>query len=263
MKTSKKLPSIFLILILALFSSSGFSANETNEDTFNVKKGRINKEDKTAMTKVAMDGLAQHKKENGGKIDLTIFKPNVMQELYSYYEFEHIDKNELIEIKGQYEKLEVEAKKLSQSEIEKRLVALFEKMIDYVNNSSLQCVKEGAACNNWGCCNGLVCAAVPERARRNMGQCKRFNNECKSAGDCCSGICGEGVNGKKVCAVVRRCYRPQRKNTSCNNNPACEVGNCETYNEGTTGIGECKENKVACKNNNECCSNKCQTSPAS
>lgn len=259
MKKTTGYLSIILTLLLSLYSFDAYSAkDETNEDVYNVEKGRINDQDKKDMTKVALDGLEQHKKENGGKIDLTIFKPNVMEELYGYYEFEHIDRKELLEIKRQYEILERESKKLSQEEIEKRLVALFEKMMAYVNDSALQCVKEGEQCNSWGCCNDLVCAAVPNRARQDMGQCQRFNQECKADSECCSGVCGEGVEGKKVCAVVRRCYRPQRVGQSCDKNPTCESGNCEAYNEGTIGIGECKEIKAQCRNNSECCSGKCK-----
>jgi hypothetical protein len=244
-----------LILLLALL----FFTTQTMaiEDPYNVSQGRIKAEDSTEMTKVAMAGLEQHKKENNGQIDLAKFKPVIMQELYSYLEFEHIDRRELLKIKAEYERLEAQSSNLSQVQIEKKLIKLFENMMKYVNDSSLQCVKQGATCNNWGCCNGLTCATVPERARQNMGQCKRFDNECKANTDCCSGICGEGVNGKKVCAVVRRCFKPQRANASCDKNPTCEVGNCELYNAGTTAMGECVQNKNACSGDDQCCSGKC------
>ncbi|MBT7609266.1 MAG: hypothetical protein HN576_05890 [Bacteriovoracaceae bacterium] len=252
MAPSNSLISKLIVLVLICFTTQTMA-----EEMYNVSQGRINAQDNTDITKEAMAGLENHKKRNGGKIVLASFKPVVMQELYSYLEHEHISRLELTKIKMEYERLEASSRGLSQKEIEKSLISLFENMMKYVNNSSLQCVKQGATCNDWGCCKGLTCAAVPARARENMGQCRRFNNTCNKSSDCCSGVCGEGVNGKKVCAVVRRCYRPQRANASCDKNPTCEVGSCEVYNAGTTGMGECFQNKNSCKSDDQCCSAKC------
>ena len=165
------------LLTLSLFLLIGFSFQVHAIGDYNdVNQGRIKAEDKTEMTRVALEGLEQHKKkENGGLIDLAKFKPVIMQELYSYLEFEHIDRKELLKIKKEYERLESQAKNLTQKQIEKRLIKLFENMMSFVNDSTLQCVKQGAACNDWGCCNGLTCAPVPERARQNMGSCKKVS----------------------------------------------------------------------------------------
>ncbi len=212
---------------------------------------------KSAMKKEALRGLELHKKENGGKIDLVKFKPLLMEELYSYYEYERINRDGLLGIKTQYEKLEVKSKKLTQIQIEQELIQLHSQLIKLVDASSKQCTKEGLVCNNWGCCGGLVCHDVPVRARKFMNSCLRSNTLCQKNRDCCSGTCGEGLNGKKVCAMVKRCYRPQKIKFSCDQNPVCEVGECELYNAGTIGIGECVQDGRSCKKNTECCSNQC------
>lgn len=100
------------LLTLSLFLLIGFSFQVHAIGDYNdVNQGRIKAEDKTEMTRVALEGLEQHKKENGGLIDLAKFKPVIMQELYSYLEFEHIDRKELLKIKKEYERLESQAKK--------------------------------------------------------------------------------------------------------------------------------------------------------
>jgi hypothetical protein len=241
------------ILLLIGFSFQVYATQSQN----NMSTGRIKVEDKASMTKDAMAGLEQHKNANKGMINLATFKPLIMEELYGFLAFEGISREELLTIKKQYEKLQAESNGLTQKQIEGRLINLFENMIVFVNDSTIQCVQPGATCNNWGCCKGLTCAPVPVRARQNMGSCKRFKIQCVQDGDCCSGVCGEGIGGEKVCAVVRRCFRPQRANQSCDKNPTCEVGNCELFNANTTGMGECSANKVKCKSDDQCCSGKC------
>lgn len=252
---------LFWITVLTLFLSSQSWAqyapkNIDSGSTF--ERPGVDDEDKNFIMKDAEQGLEEHKKENGGKIDLTKFKPVVMKALYETFQAEEITRKELIEIRNAYEKLEKDSKNMSQAQIEEALRAMFKKLFEKIQNTKLQCTAEGKQCNNWGCCKGLVCAAVPERAWRQMNQCKRFRQQCRKDSDCCSGECVDGLDkGKKVCAAVRRCFKPGRAGASCDKNPVCGEGECLPFNRGILGINECSRNGNECSSNDQCCSSKC------
>ncbi|TNF31868.1 MAG: hypothetical protein EP319_00870 [Deltaproteobacteria bacterium] len=251
----------FWIICISLISSSIAFAqyapqNITTGSTF--ERPGVDDEDKDFIMKDAEMGLEEHKKENDGKIDLTKFKPVVMKALYETFQAEEITRKELVEIRNAYEKLERDSKNMSQAQIEEALRKLFKQLFDKIQSTKLQCTGEGKQCNDWGCCAGLVCAAVPERAWQPMNNCKRFRNECKQDSDCCSGECVDDLDkGKKVCAAVRRCFKPGKAGASCDKNPVCGEGECLPFNKGLLGINECTQNDNKCASDDQCCSNKC------
>ena len=270
----------WITVLTLLLSSQTWSqyAPKNIQSGSSFERPGVDDEDKNFIMKDAEQGLQEHKKENGGKINLTKFKPVAIQALYETFQAEEITRKELMEIRNAYQKLEKDSKNMDQAQIEKNLRAVFKKLFEKIQNTKLQCTAAGKQCNNWGCCKGLVCAAVPERARVQMNQCKRFRSECRQDSECCSGECVEsyvdgpesvGLPGveerhksfkkakKKVCAAVRRCFKPGKVGAACDRNPVCGEGQCLPVNRGILGINECSRSGNECSSNDQCCSNKC------
>lgn len=252
--------TVCLTMLLSSISFAQYAPKNINQGS-NFNRPGVDEEDRNFIMKDAEIGLEEHKKENGGKIDLTKFKPVVMKALYETFQAEEITRAELVEIRNAYEKLEKDAVKnqMSQAQIEEALRGLFKKLFEKIQNTKLQCTQVGKQCNNWGCCPGLVCAAVPQRAWQAFPkQCKRFRVQCKQDSECCSGECVDSLeNGKKVCSAVRRCFKPNKGGASCDKNPVCGEGECLPFNRGLLGINECSQRGDSCSSNDDCCSNKC------
>lgn len=156
-----------------------------------------------------------------------------------------------------YNDLVAQAKTNKNIDQEKAVYEIVEQELKILQNKVIQCVKEGNACNDLGCCDGLACAPEPKKSQDN--KCLPTGNSCKSDGDCCSGECElNPVSKQKFCLEVKRCYRPQVAGSRCNENPVCAQGDCLPFNPSTSGYAVGLENNSKCSQDKECSSNFCQ-----
>ena len=217
-------------------------------------RSRFSDSDKKKFMEEVRQGVAAHKIENKGKIDLQIFKPSLYEELDVYYKQEKFTREEMNKIKQNFEDFSKQA--IPQEKVEEEFYGFITNQFDNINKIQLVKTKEGDVCNNWSCEDDLKCAPDPKQID---GQsCKKEGRECKDNGDCCSSACTINTKTKKgICEQVYRCFKPVRLGGSCLNNPVCAEGDCLIYNSKTSGIGECEDVGNSCKKNFDCCSNSC------
>lgn len=220
-------------------------------------KDRFGEADRKKFLEEVKQGLAAHKVENKGRVDLQIIKPALYEELEVFQKQERFTREEMVIIKQKYEAFSRDPR-ITPDRAEQELYNFIEKELSEINKKPLQKTREGQVCNNWGCEEGLKCAPDPLQ-QTTPGQCKKSGIECREDSDCCSAQCvsENDKSKKKVCEDVFRCYRPLDLGQSCMQNPVCGEGACLPFNSLTSGIGECTTNLKACKTNNECCSNSC------
>jgi hypothetical protein len=221
---------------------------------------RISDQQREALLVEVREGLLEHKQEFGGTLDLIKMKPEVMEFVWEFhYEDMVATKEEILDFQKEFDAL-VAQRGLTDAQKEAALMDLFNKMVDRINSSPLQCLKEGQSCNSWVCCEGLVCSDVPGRMLPTpRPRCANVDQPCSQNNECCSGLCEENLlTKKKSCQAQKKCYRPVGIHKSCNENPVCGEGSCEQYNANTLGIGECSSVGEVCKKDGECCSGSCK-----
>lgn len=218
-------------------------------------KSRFTDADKTKFMEEVKQGIATHKVENNGKVDLQIIKPELFEELADYHKQEKFTREEMVKIKQRYE--DFSKAQIDPVKTEEEFYKFVEVQLSEINKSHLAKIKEGEICNNWSCEDGLKCAQDPKQ--EDGRTCKKERTECKDDKDCCSSSCVIDNKSKKAfCKEVYRCYRPVALGGSCQNNPVCGEGECLIFNSMTSGIGECEDNGRSCKKNSDCCSNSCE-----
>ncbi len=222
---------------------------------------RINEQHKKNLMAEVKEGILEHKQVNNKKLELLMMKPEVMEFVWElHYEDKLATQQEVLEFQRQFDILAAK-RDLTDKEKEDALLDLFDKIVASINNSPLQCIKEGQSCNNWQCCDGLVCADTPGRMLpKAKNNCAPLAKSCSANSDCCSGSCEENLlTREKSCTSSKKCYRPIKIGNSCSDNPVCGEGSCEEHNSNTLGIGECASNGNTCKANSDCCSNSCKS----
>ena len=218
-------------------------------------RSRFSDTDKQKFMEEVKQGVAAHKIENKGKMDLQIFKPDLYEELDIYYKQEKLTREEMNKIKQNYENFSRAG--IAQGKVEEEFYKFVTDQLEEINKTQVVKTKEGQVCNNWSCEDDLKCAPDP---RQVDGQsCKKEGRECRDDGDCCSSACTlDSKTKKRYCEMVHRCYRPVNLGGSCSNNPVCAEGECLAFNSNTSGIGECEQRGSSCKKNVDCCSNSCE-----
>ena len=109
------------------------------------------------------------------------------------------------------------------------------------------------------CCESLQKAADPGSLFKTVAlgpsrSCQGGYKPCKSASECCSGICWPGG----TCSAALRCFRTQNKEADCTLNPVCARGlQCVSQKVPDYDIGACRSTDEACQNDGQCCSQKC------
>lgn len=220
--------------------------------TFAVAKSRFSDVDKAKFLEEVKQAVAAHKIENKGKVDLQIMKPAFNEELDYYYKQEKFTREEMVQLKQQYE----DFAKSNPANAEEAFNKFVHDKLEEINKTPVQKIKEGGVCNNWSCDEGLKCA--PDPKQEDGPKCKKESRECKEDSDCCSGSCTLNTKTKKrSCEDVYRCFRPLLIGQSCMQNPVCGEGECLPFNSKTSGIGECEDRGHSCKKNSDCCSNAC------
>jgi hypothetical protein len=218
-------------------------------------KSRFTDSDKKKFMEEVKQGIAAHKLENKGKVDLQIIKPGLYEELDVYYKQEKFTREEMVKIKQKYE--EFSKSTIAPEKTEDEFYKFVQAQLDDINKTQVVKTKEGQVCNNWGCEEGLKCA--PDPKQEDGPTCKKEGKECKDDGDCCSSSCTLDKKSKKrYCEDVYRCFKPVSIGGSCLSNPVCGEGECLAFNSKTSGIGECEEKGRSCKKNTDCCSNSCE-----
>ncbi|MDD4973037.1 MAG: hypothetical protein PHY93_01735 [Bacteriovorax sp.] len=226
--------------------------------SFNIAfaKSRFTDSDKKKFMEEVKQGIATHKLENKGKVDLQIIKPGLYEELDIYYNQEKFTREEMVKLKQKYE--EFSKSGIAPEKTEEEFYKFVNTQLEEINRTQVAKVKEGNVCNNWSCEEGLRCALDPKQEDGKL--CKRGGRECKDNGDCCSSSCTliKKLN-KRFCVEVNRCFRPLNLGMSCILNPVCGEGECLAFNSKTSGVGECKDKNKSCKKNSDCCSNSCNS----
>lgn len=218
-------------------------------------KDRFTEADKKRFLQDVKQGIAEHKVENKGRVDLQIIKPGFYAELEESLKQEKFTREEMIVIKQRYELFS--KSQISPERAEEAFYTFVQKELDEINKRPLEKVKEGEICNNWSCAEGLKCA--PHPVQNGVGKLKKAGVICSENNECTSGECVEETAGskKKVCEEVYLCFRPLTLGQSCLNNPVCGQGACLPYSSNTSGIGECNPVQALCRSNSDCCSNSC------
>lgn len=219
-------------------------------------KDRFTEADKKRFLDEVKQEIAEHKVENKGRVDLQIIKPGFYAELEEYLKQEKFTRNEMLKIKQDYENLAKDSS-ITADKAEEAFYNFIDKELNEINSKALEKVKEGNICNNWSCEDNLKCAPDPVQVA--MGKLKQAGATCLESSECVSNECVEATPGSKnkICEDVYRCFRPLSLGESCMANPVCGMGACLPYNSLTSGIGECSTQGLACKKNNDCCSNSC------
>ncbi len=218
-------------------------------------KDRFSEADKKRFLEDVKIGIAEHKVENKGRVDLQIIKPGFYAELEESLKQEKFTRDEMIVIKQRYEAFS--RSNISPAAAEQAFYNFVQRELDEINKRPLPKVAEGGICNNWSCADGLKCA--PHPVQKAMGNLKKAGAVCDENSQCVSGECVEETAGskKKVCEEVYLCFRPLALGQSCLNNPVCGQGACLPFSSNTSGIGECNPIESVCKTNSDCCSNLC------
>jgi|GEM_PF-850463 len=220
---------------------------------FAFAKSRFTDADKNKFLDEVKQGVAAHKVDNKGKVDLQMIKPDLFEELDIYYKQEKFTRDEMVKMKQDYE----DFAKSNPSDPEDAFYKFVNKELDEINKSPVAKIKEGGVCNNWSCEEGLKCA--PDPKQEDGPKCKKEARECKEDGECCSGSCTLDPKSKKrFCEEAYRCFKPVAIGHSCMNNPVCGEGECLPFNSKTSGIGECEDRGRSCKKNTDCCTGSCE-----
>ena len=224
--------------------------------TFNLAfAARFEEADRKKFIEEVKVEIAQHKLENGGKVNLQIIKPEFYKGLDELFEQEKFTRDEVVVLKQRFENFSKD-KSITPQNAEAAFFKFLEFQLNEINQRPLEKLKEGQICNNWGCEKDLKCA--PDPVQDYGKQCQKSGLECKGDTDCCSGECIEDSKTKRrVCEDVYRCFKPLAENQACNNNPVCAVGSCLPVNALTGGVDECRENARSCDSNADCCSGFC------
>lgn len=221
---------------------------------------RITDAQKQDLLVEVREGLLEHRQENQGRLRLDRMKPDVMEFVWEfYYEDMVATKEEILSFQREFDQLVANQAGMSDEQKEAAIFKIFNDLVDRVNSTPLQCIEEGASCNQWLCCDGLVCADKPGRMLPTpKNRCVATQAKCQQDSECCSGYCEENLLTKeKTCRAQKVCFRPVPLNKSCMESPVCAEGSCEQINAGTLGIGECNSVGESCKSEGECCSGKC------
>jgi len=232
-----------ILILMTLFMNLAFA------------RSRFSDADKNKFMEEVKQGVAAHKIENRGKIDLQIFKPSLYEELDVYHKQEKFTREEMNKIKQNFENFSKQG--IPQEKIEEAFYSFITNQFENISKIELVKTKEGGVCNNWSCEDDLKCAPDPKQF--DGKSCKKEGSECKDDGDCCSTACTINTNTKRgICEQVYRCFKPVSLGGSCLDNPVCAEGDCLVFNSKTSGIGECEDNGHSCKKNVDCCSNSCE-----
>lgn len=237
-----------LLLLAAFFISSAFA-----------QAPRISEEYRKELLVDVKEGLLEYKAEFGTPLDLQKMRPEVLEYIYEFYDERVASPDEINGFVAEFDKLAAN-KDLSDQQKEEALLALFNNVVDTINKTPLQCLPEGGQCNDWSCCDGLTCAAVPQadRPKTNGGRCLPVESTCSEDNECCTGNCHEDFSTKvKSCRPKMQCFKPVKLNASCNENPVCEEGSCLEFNLATSTILACELNGNTCSANSDCCSGLC------
>lgn len=187
----KALNLLKLLLLVQLFIGSTIMAQE------NVVYRELSDREKMAMVDEYKRMLDEHKKLNGGKIDLAVVKPYVTEMVGDFYDQELISSEEVEKLKKRFENIENNSL-LSEQKKYDELVSLLNTTLNEVQKTPMQCMAKAQACNQKSCCPGLVCAPEPKRgARAFRSKKKREGNafafregkRCKKDSDCESSKC--------------------------------------------------------------------------
>ncbi|MFA6237376.1 MAG: hypothetical protein WC635_08635 [Bacteriovorax sp.] len=218
-------------------------------------KSRFTDADKTKFMEEVKQGIAAHKIENKGNVDLQIIKPGLYEELDVYYKQEKFTREEMVKIKQRYEEFSRNPS-ITPAKAEEEFYKFVQTQLDEINKTQVPKTKEGQVCNSWSCEEGLKCA--PDPKQEDGQSCKKEGKECKEDKDCCSTSCTlDKKSNKRFCEEAYRCFRPLALGQACSINPVCGEGECLAFNSRTSGIGECEERGSVCKSNSDCCSNSC------
>lgn len=216
-------------------------------------KTRFTESDKNKFLEEVRQGVAAHKIDNKGKVDLQMIKLDLYEELDIYYKQEKFTREEMVKLKQDYENFA----RSNPANAEEEFYKFVNKELEEINKTPVMKIKENEVCNNWSCEEGLKCA--PDPRQEDGPECKKENRECKVGADCCSGSCTfDSKTKKSLCEEVYRCFKPVALGHSCMKNPVCGEGVCLPFNSKTSGIGECEDRGRSCKKNSECCSGSCE-----
>lgn len=226
-----------------------------------VSAQRIGQAEREQFLVEIREGILEYKQEFGVNLDLIKMKPEVMEYAWElHYEDRVATQAEILQFQRDFDVLAAK-RDLDNTQREAAIMQLFDELVDRINASPLQCVEEGKSCNGWLCCDGLMCANIPDRLlpKPKLG-CVEAQKPCEQNGDCCTGLCEENQLTKtKSCQPQKKCYKPVALGQSCQENPVCAEGSCDQYNENTLGIGECTSRGQSCSKNSDCCTGKCES----
>lgn len=225
----------------------------------NAQAPRISEEYRKELLVDVKEGLLEYKEEFGSPLKLKKMRAEVLEYIYDFYNERVASPDEINGFVAEFDKL-AQRSDLSDEQKEEALLALFNNVVDTINKSPLQCLPEGGQCNDWSCCDGLTCAAVPQgqNVKTGGGRCLPVETKCSEDSECCTGNCHEDFSTKeKSCRPKMQCYKPVKLNASCNDNPVCEEGSCLEFNLATSTILACELNGNKCSNNSQCCSGLC------
>lgn len=107
------------------------------------------------------------------------------------------------------------------------------------------------------CQKRLECIRIDVKDKR---RCSVAKTKCSKDSECCSEKCivPEGEKAG-ICKREYRCVKPIADKKPCfHGKSVCAYpGICQDFNQNTANIGECFSPDQKCKENVECCSNKC------
>jgi hypothetical protein len=179
-----------LLLIQIVLGASLFAAE-------NVVYRELSDREKQAMIDEYKRLLDDHKKQNGGVIDMAVVKPYVSEMVGDFYDQELISSEEVDKLKKRFETIENNTA-LSEQQKYDELIKLLSTTLTEVQKTPMQCMASTQACNQKSCCPGLVCAPEPVRKARGFrskekreGNAFVFNDgvRCKKDSDCESSKC--------------------------------------------------------------------------
>lgn len=251
MKPLKKQHSHFyscLLLVATLLMGTAFAQTP-----------RISEEYRKELLVDVKEGILEYKEEFGTPLDLKKMRGEVLEYIYEFYDERVASPEEINGFVAEFDKLS-ERIDLDDAQKEEALIALFNNVVDTINKSPLQCLAEGAQCNDWTCCDGLTCAAKPQDHRPSArgGKCQTVESTCSKDSECCTGYCHEDFSTKvKSCRPKMQCFKPVKLNASCNDNPVCQEGSCLEFNLATSSVLVCELNGTQCSKNTDCCSGLC------